>query len=267
MRGFFEMNYNLNNTPFIKYKFKKQSFKKHFHTTYSIGLITKGTYDLYIENKKIVTTEGKIKVINPYELHVANGDLSWEYLNFMPSIDTVNSLAIEMCDNFLKCNITFNNQIDDMRAINHFNELYKSSDEFEYEERYIILLSYLLKNHANNRLKQKDIPKNIKDAIDFIHTYFNEEISLDMLSKVSNISKYHLVKTFSKKVGLTPHQYIINLRLNYAISLIKKREPLAVIAYQCGFSDQSHFIKTFKKHYGFTPSLIEFNYKSKYFPI
>ena len=53
---------------------------------------------------------------------------------------------------------------------------------------------------------------------------------------------------------LTPHQYIIIKRLNYAIDIMKKKEKnLSLVIIESGFSDQSHFIKEFKKVFGFIP--------------
>jgi AraC-like DNA-binding protein len=250
-------NQNYNDLNFIKHSFKKQEFKKHFHTNYSIGLIIQGIHSLQIENKKSTIIQGEIKIINPYELHIANGNLTWQYLNFMPNEQIIKNIAQDMCDDDINCEIRFKNYIKDTNATQFFLNLFKSlNSKFEYEENLIILISYLLKHYAFDKLDTKQIPKSIQNSIEFIHTYFYDDISLETLSNISNISKYHLIKIFKHKTGLTPHQYIINLRLEYSLKLIKKNIPLSQVAYECGFSDQSHFIKTFRKYYGLTPSLL-----------
>jgi len=52
---------------------------------------------------------------------------------------------------------------------------------------------------------------------------------------------------------LTPYQFILKLRIEYALKLIQKNYPLSIVAVESGFFDQSHFIKEFKKIYGVTP--------------
>jgi AraC-like DNA-binding protein len=248
----------LSNALFVKHSFKKQSFKKHFHTDYSIGLITQGVHKLKIEKEELITTSGVIKIINPYQLHIADGNISWEYINFMPSKLEIATLAREICDDEVAGEIIFQNRIEDSRANGYFLRLFKSvGNTLEYEENLIIFLSYLLKNYSSKKIKTKHPPANIKRALEYIHESFLEDISLESIAKVSNLSKYHFLKLFSKEMGLTPYQYIIDLRLSYGVKLIKENFPLSQVALEAGFSDQSHFIKTFKKYNGYTPSLLK----------
>jgi len=68
----------------------------------------------------------------------------------------------------------------------------------------------------------KDIPNNIQKSLEYIHQYYLEDISLKILANISTLSKYHFIKVFKLKTGLTPHQYIINLRIEYGLKLIKQ---------------------------------------------
>jgi len=248
---------NGNHLHFIKHRFKKQEFKKHFHENYSIGLVLNGIHKLQIEKDDIAITQGEIKVLNPYDLHMADGNIIWEYINFMPDSQLIKHIAQDLCDDIVDCEIRFKPLIQDKKATKYFLKLYQSLDNnIEYEENFILFLSYLLQHYAFKNLKVQNIPVNIKYSLDYIYTHFLDEISLDTLAKLSHLSKYHFIKVFKEKTGLTPHQYIMALKIEYAMQLISKNLPLSQIAYECGFSDQSHFIRTFKKHYGFTPSLV-----------
>lgn len=244
--------YNLN---FVKHRFQPQEFKVHFHNNYSIGLILDGIHKLKLQDDDLIVKKGQIKIINPYETHIADGNISWEYLNFMPSQEVIQEIAQEMCDSAVECKIKFKNIINDETATQYFLNFSNSlSKNIEYEENFILLISYLLKNYAFNDLDIKEISSNIKNSIDYLHNYYLENISLDILADISNLSKYHFIKVFYEKTGITPYQYIINLRLEFALSLMKEKLPLSEISFICGFSDQSHFIRNFKKRYGITPS-------------
>lgn len=245
---------------FVEYMFGKHDFKKHFHTSYSIGLILNGVHKVDINGEDIVAKTGSIKIINPYEIHIADGTLSWKYANFMPNENLIKNIAKQISDDEVKSEIKFHNTITDQKAIGYFKSLYISAKDDKskilYEENMILFISYLLKNFAYNNFPKKDVSYSLNRAIDYIHEYFLEEITLDKLSFESKISKYHLIKLFKNKTGFTPHQYIMILKIEHAVKLINMGENLSQVAFMCGFSDQSHFIKTYKKYFGYTPSKI-----------
>ncbi len=241
---------------FINKSFKPQKFKPHFHNSYSIGLITEGEHKLHLRDDRKLIKSGEIKIINPNELHFVDSSSSWSYLNLMVEKDDVYEVAESMFLKEIKNNIKFKNCINEKEAIELFIKLFNSKDEkIVFEENFIEFIEFLLNNYSSFESNPKNFGS-IKYAIDFIHSFFLEDISLEDIAKSINLSKYHTIKLFKKYTNLTPHQYILRLRIEEARKLLKKDIPLSQIALQCGFSDQSHFIKEFKKVYGFTPSNI-----------
>ena len=245
-------------TLFIKEKFFNQKFKKHFHKNYSIGLITKGSHKLEIESDKLVIKNYEIKIINPYQAHFATEDSSWEYINFMPNFKTFATIFEEIYHKELKESLYFKNQLRDREAIRYFIKLYNSKqNSLEYQENLRIFISYLIENYSHKMYEKLDIDYPISKSIEYIHECFLEDITLQKLADISNLSKYHFIRLFKEKTSLTPHQYILNLRIEYAFKLIQKDMPLSLVAHTCGFSDQSHFIRVFKERFGFTPAKLK----------
>jgi AraC-like DNA-binding protein len=78
--------------------------------------------------------------------------------------------------------------------------------------------------------------------------------SLDDLAAVSGLSRFQLVRGFTRKTGLTPHAYIVQRRLLLARRLISGGHTLADAAAACGFSDQSHMTRLFRRTFGISPS-------------
>ena len=72
------------------------------------------------------------------------------------------------------------------------------------------------------------------------------------LAYAAGISPFHLIRLFSKQLGVTPHAYQISIRIQRAKELLRGRSPVAEIALQTGFYDQSQFTKVFKSHVGVT---------------
>ena len=69
------------------------------------------------------------------------------------------------------------------------------------------------------------------------------------------MSPYHFLRTFRAVVGMTPHQYVLRPRLHRAALLLRRTtQPVAGIAFDCGFGDLSTFNRRFKRVMGASPS-------------
>lgn len=96
-------------------------------------------------------------------------------------------------------------------------------------------------------------PRRVRRAIEYLHNNYVESISLDQLCAVAGLSRFHLCRTFKKATGLSPHSYAMTLRLEKTKQLlISSSKPIAEIALEMGFFDQSHFSNFFKKYTGMT---------------
>ena len=87
----------------------------------------------------------------------------------------------------------------------------------------------------------------------YIREHFSEDVSLRELSVISNLSLFYLVRTFRKEVGLAPHEYLVEVRIEEARRLLREGRPIVEVAQDTGFSDQSHFTRSFKSRIGITP--------------
>ncbi|WP_347277545.1 AraC family transcriptional regulator [Pseudanabaena sp. FACHB-2040] len=97
----------------------------------------------------------------------------------------------------------------------------------------------------------------LEQAIDYIHTYLNRELSLAKLASVVNISPTYFASLFKQATGISPHQYVIQQRVEKAKLMLKKTDlAIADIALQVGFSSQSHLTQQFKRLTGMTPKQI-----------
>ena len=67
------------------------------------------------------------------------------------------------------------------------------------------------------------------------------------------LSPFHLIRSFSDSVGMTPHSYLMQVRATRARDLLLAGIPISTSAFECGFSDQSHLTRTFKRIFGVTP--------------
>jgi AraC-like DNA-binding protein len=93
----------------------------------------------------------------------------------------------------------------------------------------------------------------VKRALKHIHDHFCERLSLEDLAAVAQLSVFRFATVFRRRVGVPPHRYICQLRVQRAQALLRDGVPAAIVANQAGFFDQSHLSRHFRSACGMTP--------------
>jgi AraC-like DNA-binding protein len=92
-------------------------------------------------------------------------------------------------------------------------------------------------------------------VIDYIHANSSGNISLADMAKIAELTPHHLATLFTKTTGLSPHQYVLRVRIERAkIHLTDDRLSIAEVSKLVGFRTQEHFTKVFRRVVGATPS-------------
>lgn len=95
----------------------------------------------------------------------------------------------------------------------------------------------------------------VAQAITAIREHYAGLYGVEELSESLGVSKSHLVRAFKNQVGVTPGQFLTEVRLDAAKQLLCLREySLDVIASLCGFSGANYLCRVFKQHTGMTPA-------------
>ena len=89
---------------------------------------------------------------------------------------------------------------------------------------------------------------------DYVEAHLDEDLSLTVLAEIACLSPYHFSRSFKQAIGVGPQRYVIQRRLERAKRLLRQTgQPLALIAQEAGFADQSHLTQTFRREMGVTP--------------
>lgn len=108
-----------------------------------------------------------------------------------------------------------------------------------------------------------DTQLSLSKTISYINEHFAEPITLDELSALAALSPYYFTRLFTRETGMTPHQYLITMRINSAKFLLKTTAlPVKEIGFSCGFTSESSFCTTFRKREGKTPGEYRFSYST-----
>jgi AraC-like DNA-binding protein len=91
------------------------------------------------------------------------------------------------------------------------------------------------------------------DAIQALQDDPARPVTLAALASLSGLSRFHFLRSFARATGLTPHAFQVQARLHLARRLILAGQPLADVAAEAGFADQSHLTRLFARSYGMPP--------------
>jgi AraC family transcriptional regulator len=99
-----------------------------------------------------------------------------------------------------------------------------------------------------NGLLTTDILKRLKE---FVFEHLDEPLDVATLAKMTNRSQFHFSRAFTRAVGVSPHRYVVHLRLRRAVELVRDgKVGLAEIAAKTGFADQSHLTRWVRRVHG-----------------
>ncbi|MDQ3805070.1 MAG: AraC family transcriptional regulator, partial [Acidobacteriota bacterium] len=99
-------------------------------------------------------------------------------------------------------------------------------------------------------------------ARDYLAEHYAENVSLDELARVANLSPFHFSRVFSEQCGMPPHAFQIQLRVERAKALLRAGWAIPQVASHTGFADQSHLTRHFKRLAVVTPGQYARNSKN-----
>lgn len=122
--------------------------------------------------------------------------------------------------------------------------------------------SRLVRNYSNARLRQASPACSgsiggpiVNEAVAYMRENLDRSIGLGDIAAVINRSPSHFARQFRNEMGTPPYQYLVNLRLDKAQSLLREtRMPVAEVAFECGFTHQEHLTRLFRRRFQTTPA-------------
>ncbi len=122
----------------------------------------------------------------------------------------------------------------------------------------VALASHLLRAYAPAAASRADgrLPRRrLARVLDFVRDNIASDLSLAELASVAGVSPSHFKTLFKQSVGMPVHRYVIHRRVEYAAELLAgSHAPLADVALQAGFANQSHMARSIRRALGVTPA-------------
>ena len=125
------------------------------------------------------------------------------------------------------------------------------------EETLLDVLRDLIVSHSTGRTADRKSGREramVRRVTEYLHANASRRITLGELSVLAGLSPFYLSRSFHDATGLPPSEYLTQIRVRRARTLLEGNSSLAQIALAVGFSDQSHFTRRFKSIEGITPA-------------
>lgn len=133
------------------------------------------------------------------------------------------------------------------------------SDELKRNGLLMMFFSELIEDYKRwmpNQIQQYSYPGSVyvKHAVEYISHHYDQKIKINELADYIGVNRSYLTSSFKKALGCSPQEYLVNLRMEKARSMLKKTDlPINAVANAVGYTDQLAFSKIFKQHFLLSP--------------
>lgn len=238
------------------------TYSKHAHEEFSFGVTLAGRQDFFAGGAFYRSLPGTVMVFNPGQVHDGHSGLDdplrYRMLYIHPAqLEPLLSAAgMQHSRDFQIADVLINDPQLRQPIINLAQLLDQpTSDPLLQEAQLYQLASGIAQRYGQyspDRVASR-ADTLLQRARDYIHAHLTDELNLAQISAQVNLSKYHFLRLFRQQFGITPHQYIINCRVNRARDALEQGAALDDVVFHYGFTDLSHLNRRFKPIYGMTP--------------
>jgi len=96
--------------------------------------------------------------------------------------------------------------------------------------------------------------RRVAEVVQYMEEHATDPLDLERLASVARMSKYHFLRTFRRAVGISPHQFLLTLRMRRAaLRLATSSDSVTSISMEAGFKDLSTFNSRFRDQFGLSP--------------
>ncbi|MEO0456867.1 MAG: AraC family transcriptional regulator [Cyanobacteria bacterium P01_A01_bin.114] len=253
----------LNNVEVLKATYINQTFTRHTHDCFGLGVIERGQLHYWADTGEHLISPGEMVVINPGQVHwggALNGT-GCTYRIFYPDCGTLakamrsvdeKATGLPYFSRSHTCDRTLAQRL--LRLLTALED--DTSLKLQRESYLLTTLTHLITRYADpapeiSKLGPEE--RAVHYIRDYLESCYSENIALQQLADLVELKPLRLLRAFRKTMGLPPHAYLLQVRINRAKALLAQGQPIIDVAGETGFADQSHLTRHFKRFVGVTP--------------
>ena len=242
--------------------FRTHVYPPHIHDTYVIGTIETGHDAVSARGMKGFAGPGDLVFVMPQDVHDgAPADRrGYSYRMSYPAEDIMRTVAEAITRKPVPSAPLFRSPVvHDPEGAMLFAAAHKAledgMDGLAGEE--LLLRAYgraLVLHAALSAAAVGPETGPIRRVRDLLEARYADEVTLAQLAAEAGCSTHHLIRAFRRATGITPHAYLVDVRVRRAQDLLKAGAAPAKVAADVGFADQAHLTRAFKARIGVPPA-------------
>ena len=254
---------SLGDLELLRAAHQTQSFPRHTHERYAIGVIEAGALGFHYRGENVVATSGDISLCIPGEAHTGQpaADTGWAYRMFYFEPAFLETLTSEMADRsrslpFFQSGVIADDALATLLRALHIRLERGTASRLEQDSLLLSVLTQLIGRYADEPLptfKPRRETRAVTQVKRHLENHYAEPVSLDDLAHLTGLSRGYLVQSFRETAGVPPHAYLRQVRVERAKERLAAGQPVAEVALETGFTDQSHLTRWMGRLWGFTP--------------
>ncbi|EDA0293122.1 AraC family transcriptional regulator [Salmonella enterica] len=234
----------------------EHSFPRHSHDQFGIGIMTMGAQRSWSSLGKVESHTGDIIMVNPGEMHDGapiDGVRGWHIVYLDPGV-VRREVANDIFTGDLEIRPVAQDPLLAGEILRFFRELSDPTpDHFAREEALLCFLMRVMQRHTMGGPRNANKTPGTLLAVQRLEDESENPVSLASLADLCGLSRFQLLRSFSREMGVTPHAYLIQLRVRKARRLLATGKSPVEVALLTGFADQSHLTRAFVRQFGVTP--------------
>src|SRR3569833_796795 len=236
-------------------------YAKHWHETFSIGLISRGRCNYINRGRAKEASAGSVVLLFPgvvFACFLFCG-VSWSYRmrNIdVPWLSEIQSAAdVSQSGELVPFAAVATMRPEVYRRLDRLFDLLISPqvEHLEKQSASVVFVEFVQLCFGTSRsIHTVGLPR-LARAADFIRQNCTRALRLEDICVAASLSASHLIRAFKAAYGLTPHAYQLNCRIELCRAQLRAGRSIADVASAAGFSDQAHFQRIFKRFVAATP--------------
>lgn len=243
----------------LRARFTRHAYERHAHETYSIGMTETGSQTFTCRGVAHATEPGAIMLFNPTDLHDGRATTPDGFTYRMLYLDA-GTIRGMLAGEAAEPEPLFDRPMAvDPESAALIAEAYDATapglPTLARDEALLRMLLHLAGRYGGAPLPTPvtRTDRAILIVRDRLRDAPEDDVSLQDLADLADLSRFHLTRLFQRRFGLAPSAYLRLLRLERAKRRLAAGEPPADVAAALGFTDQAHLTRRFKAAYGMTP--------------
>ena len=234
-------------------RFVDHAYPAHTHDAWTVFTVDEGSIAYDLEHRQRGVGGSRVTLLPPHVVHDGRPAGRDGYRKRVLYVGT------EVLGEHLIGPAVDEPDVVDAALVRGFRTLHRAladpGDAFEAETVFALVAARLVDHLGGRPADETPVDDSIaEDLRDLLDARLFVGVTLAETGRILDASPAHLVRSFTRRFGISPHRYVIGRRIDVARSRLLEGQPLARVAVDVGFHDQAHFTKHFKRHLGTTPA-------------